>query len=111
MFALFQEGVFNIVLFAFQFMEGDFGFQGVPLDDTGMAFMDMDLVMRESVRLTGEDDAAVCKVSCFCIICFFSCNVKLEDDFGMFCVLVLFSCRGLSPPMTVLTSLLLSVLT
>ena len=111
---LFQVGVFDIVLLVFQFICPELGLK-VPEEllvlGTDIAFMDMDLLIRESVKLTGEADTlGGWTGSCFCIICFFSCNVKLEEDFGMLGVFVLFSCFTLSVPMTVLTRLLLSLL-
>ena len=110
---LFQVDVFIIVLFAFQFVCPELGLEfhdELLVRCPDIAFMDMDLFIRESVKSTGEAEALEAwTVSCFCIICFFSCNDKLEEDLGMFGVL--FSCFLLSAPMTVFTSLLLSVFT
>lgn len=92
---LIQVDVFDIMLFVFQFVCPELGLK-FPKElfvlGTDIAFMDMDLLIRESVKLPGEPEAlGGWTGSCFCIICFFSCNVNVEEDLGMI-VFVLFSC-------------------
>ena len=75
-----------------------------------IAFMDMDLVIRLSVRLIGLGVGF--GVDCCCIICFFSCNVRLEEDLEMLEAVMDEEILGLSwPAITELTRLLLSALT
>ena len=83
-------------------------------EDMDIAFIDIDLLINVSVKFVGAGCAGFGAIW-LCIICFFSCNVRLDDDLGIdgdgVAALLDMELFDLSPPMTVFTSLLLSLLT